>query len=68
VKPAWKTKKGAFGAKKSPPPARPIRRAQLIAPFGIGSMNDFRNDEALMCAGLDNWFVTLPEQALRIQE
>jgi hypothetical protein len=68
VKPAWKTKKGAFGAKKSPPPARPVRRAQLIAPFGIGSMNDFRNDEALMCAGLDNWFVTLPEQALRIQE
>ena len=68
VKPAWKTKKGAFGARKSPPPARPVRRAQLIAPFGIGSMNDFRNDEALMCAGLDNWFITLPEQALRIQE
>ena len=66
MKPAWKTKKGTFGAQRIPPPARPVRRAQLIAPFGIGSMNDFRNDEALMCAGLDNWFVTLPEQALRV--
>ena len=25
-------------------------------PFGVGAMNDFRNDEALMCAGLDRWF------------
>lgn len=31
-------------------------------------MNDFRNDEALMCAGLDDWFRSPPEAALRIQE
>jgi hypothetical protein len=47
---------------------RPVRRGQLISPFGVGSMNDFRNDEALMCAGLDNWFRSPPEASLRIQE
>jgi hypothetical protein len=31
-------------------------------------MNDFRNDEALMCAGLDNWFRSPPDASLRIQE
>ncbi len=30
---------------------RPVRRGQLISPFGVGSIMDFRNDEALMCAG-----------------
>lgn len=39
-----------------PPRRRPVRRGQLISPFGIGAINDFRNDEALMCAGLDRWF------------
>jgi hypothetical protein len=34
---------------------KPVRRAQLIAPFGVGSMVDFPNDEALMAAGLDMW-------------
>jgi len=31
-------------------------------------MNDFRNDEALMCAGLDRWFTSPPEPSLIIQE
>lgn len=31
-------------------------------------MNDFRNDEALMCAGLDRWFPNRPDSALVIQE
>jgi hypothetical protein len=47
---------------------RPVRRGQLISPFGVGSMNDFRKDEALMCAGLDEWFRSPPEATLRIQE
>lgn len=45
-----------------PPPRRlsfrqrPLRRSQLVSPFGVGAINDFRYDEALMCAGLDLWF------------
>ena len=34
---------------------RPIRRGQLIAPFGVGALVDFRGDESLMTAGLDEW-------------
>ena len=34
---------------------RPIRRSQLISPFGIGAMVDFPRDESLMPAGLDAW-------------
>ena len=37
------------------PAYRPIRRSQLISPFGIGSMADFPKDESLMPAGLDAW-------------
>ena len=37
------------------PNRRPIRRGQLITPFGVGSMVDFRGDESLMTAGLDEW-------------
>ena len=37
------------------PNLRPIRRAQLISPFGIGAIVDFRGDESLMTAGLDEW-------------
>ena len=47
---------------------RPVQNTHLISPFGVGSMNDFRNDEALMCAGLDDWFRSPPEASLRIQE
>ena len=34
---------------------KPVRRAQLISPFGVGAMIDFPHDEALMTAGLDAW-------------
>lgn len=37
------------------PAQRPVRRGQLISPFGIGSMVDFPRDESLMPAGLDAW-------------
>ena len=37
------------------PNLRPIRRAQLISPFGIGALMNFRGDESLMTAGLDEW-------------
>ena len=37
------------------PPQRPIRRGQLISPFGVGALVDFRGDESLMTAGLDEW-------------
>ena len=34
---------------------RPVRRSQLIAPFGIGAMVDFPKGESLMPAALDFW-------------
>jgi len=34
---------------------RPIRRNQLISPWGIGSIVNFPDDETLMVAGLDVW-------------
>ena len=37
------------------PNNRPIRRGQLISPFGVGALVDFRGDESLMTAGLDEW-------------
>ncbi len=37
------------------PNPKPIRRSQLITPFGVGSLVDFRGDESLMTAGLDEW-------------
>lgn len=37
------------------PASKPIRRAQLITPFGVGAMVDFPRDESLMVAGLDAW-------------
>jgi hypothetical protein len=61
-------KPGSKGVVKRVPPRRPIRRSALISPFGVGSSNDFRNDEALMCAGLDMWFRTKPDQELIIEE
>lgn len=41
--------------------SRPIRRGHLISPFGIGSLVDFRNDESLMTAGLDEWPFAMDE-------
>ncbi len=34
---------------------KPIRRNQLISPWGIGSICNFPGDETLMVAGLDAW-------------
>ncbi len=34
---------------------KPIRRAQLISPWGVGAIVPFPEDEALMIAGLDMW-------------
>ena len=44
-------------------PPYPMRRGQLIAPFGIGSMVDFPR-ESLMVAGLDAW----PDDCPTIQD
>jgi len=43
-------------------PKGPIRRAQLIAPFGVGSMVVVRDGTSLVVAGLDHWFEPEAEQ------
>ncbi len=46
------------------PAKKPIRRSQLISPWGVGQMINFPKDESLMVAGLDLWqdrFRTLTE-------
>ena len=40
---------------------KPVRRAALISPWGVGSMVDFPGDESLMTAGLDAWPKALDE-------
>ena len=37
------------------PAKKPIRRSQLISPWGVGQMINFPNDESLMVLGLDMW-------------
>jgi hypothetical protein len=34
----------------------PIRRAQLIAPFGVGAMMVVQDGISLITTGLDHWF------------
>jgi hypothetical protein len=34
----------------------PLRRSQLVRPFGVGSMSTFPDGVSLMVAGLDHWF------------
>lgn len=34
---------------------RPIRRSQLIAPFGVGALVDFPGPDSLIICGLDSW-------------
>ncbi len=34
----------------------PVRRSQLITPFGVGSMTVVKGGVSLLAAGLDNWF------------
>jgi hypothetical protein len=44
------------------PADKPIRRGQLISPFGVGAMVSFPRDEALMTAGLDAWTAQAKKQ------
>lgn len=37
-------------------PKGPVRRAQLISPFGVGAMLVVRDGTSVMTAGLDHWF------------
>lgn len=37
-------------------PSGPVRRSQLIAPFGVGAMTIVRDGTSLITAGLDHWF------------
>lgn len=37
-------------------PKNPIRRAQLIAPFGVGAMTVIQGGIGLITAGLDHWY------------
>ncbi len=37
-------------------PNGPVRRAQLIAPFGVGAMIVVRDGLSLIAAGLDHWY------------
>jgi hypothetical protein len=34
----------------------PIRRAQLITPFGVGAMTVLKDGSSAICCGLDNWY------------
>lgn len=42
-------------SRNSMPASKPIRRGQLISPFGVGAMVDFPKDESLMPTGIDAW-------------
>lgn len=37
-------------------PSGPIRRSQLIAPFGVGGLVVSREGISLICTGLDHWY------------
>jgi hypothetical protein len=43
-------------ADKSPLTKHPVRRAQLVAPFGVGALAVFPDGVSLTIAGLDHWF------------
>jgi hypothetical protein len=40
---------------------KPIRRRQLISPWGVGAMINFPGDESLMTCGLDVWWFALED-------
>ena len=44
----------------------PIRRGQLITPFGPGALHVLRNGISVITAGLDHWFET--NDGIRIQD
>ena len=43
---------------------KPMRRSQLIGPWGVGAIVPFPEDESLMIAGLDMWRYNHPEDFL----
>ncbi|MEY3948606.1 MAG: hypothetical protein RL512_1417, partial [Bacteroidota bacterium] len=43
------------------PANKPVRRSQLISPWGVGQMINFPKDESLMVAGLDLWEIKFRE-------
>ncbi|WP_447006672.1 DrmB family protein [Saccharothrix isguenensis] len=45
-----------------------IRRAQLIAPFGVGSMSVLANGTSVIGAGLDHWFAKPEHSDLDLSE
>src|SRR5258706_11159189 len=50
-------------------PSGPIRRGQLIAPFGVGTMVVVPGGTSLMVGGLDYWFESKDERKkLNIEE
>src|ERR1700674_4462425 len=44
------------------PADKPIRRGQLISPFGVGAIVFFPRDEAPMTSGLDAWTAQAKQQ------
>jgi len=71
VRTPQKGRRSGGSIRRSPQRTRPLRRTQLISPFGVGAITDFRNDEALMCAGLDVWFTAangIPPEDLKFRE
>ncbi len=46
----------------------PIRRSQLIAPFGVGAMTVVKGGTSVICAGLDHWYKRENESEKGIDE
>lgn len=44
----------------------PVRRAQFIAPFGVGAMMILQDGTSVMTAGLDHWFEREPGNSGRV--
>ena len=56
-------------------PNAPLRRAQLIAPFGVGAMITAPGGTSMIVAGLDAWYqandhdnATIDENEFRVDE
>lgn len=49
-------------------PKGPVRRSQLIAPFGVGAMLTNRDGISLIACGLDHWFEREDEESSSIDD
>lgn len=45
-----------------------MRRAQLVAPFGVGAMSVLVNGTTVITAGLDHWYEVVDQSALAMEE